>query len=507
MSGKLAVLPIDARPVTRDLPQQLAKMAGWQVILPDRDQLGFLKQPADRKTIANWLRKHAPDVDGFILSADMLGYGGLVPSRINTESVAAIQEQLNIIKDIRNQYPHKKLMLFSATMRISNNYINEEEKEYWKDYGEELWAYSYHSHRYEKTNDTESLTYIKKLENKIPSPIQEDYIKTRQRNFEVNQYLMQMVEENFIDLLVYPQDDTSEYGMNIREQEYLQTEMTKRGLFDQVLIYPGADEVASTLTARMIYTLEGVTAPGFFPMYSGERGSLTPAMYEDRPICESVKGQIYAFGSHSVDQLSDADIILAVNVPGKRQGDLALHLHTSEVDTNDRNLGEWLKRIQFHQSKERPVAIADVAYANGADPALVPQLLHRCSFLSLYGFAGWNTAGNTLGTVVAQAALKLLAEKKGLSNQVEIEWNQSLLLRLLDDYLYQSVVRDHIRAQIDETTSSPQQLRQLADQIFRKYADDFLSLYQLNASISKLYMPWDRTFEIGIELSNRGDQE
>lgn len=59
-----------------------------------------------------------------------------------------------------------------------------------------------------------------------------------------------------------------------------------------------------------------------------------------------------------------------------------------------------------------PVAIADIAYPNGADPLVIEMLLEsdcpvRPAELAAYG--AWNTAGNTLGTTVAQAILSMFA--------------------------------------------------------------------------------------------------
>src|SRR5690625_7129093 len=75
-----------------------------------------------------------------------------------------------------------------------------------------------------------------------------------------------------------------------------------------------------------------------------------------------------------------------------------------KVDTNARNISEWLKKLNFYKGENKLIAIADIAYANGADPVMVPQLLQAFEPHELAGYAGWNTAGNTIGTVVAHSA-------------------------------------------------------------------------------------------------------
>ncbi|MFN7251898.1 MAG: DUF4127 family protein [Anaerobacillus sp.] len=495
MNKKLALIPVDARPVTRELPTQIAAIADWEVLVPDKDQLGFLKEPGKTSELATWLLAVAEEVDGFVISTDMLGYGGLVPSRINQDNEAVIRERIEILQELNRKFPHKKIMAFSATMRISNNYVNEEEKEYWSEYGEELWSYSYHSHRYEKTNCTDSKDKVAALVAVIPNSILQDYKATREKNFNVNLSMFDLVESGVIDVLIFPQDDTSEYGLNIREQESLVREVAKRSLFSKVFIYPGADEVASVLIARMIYALENVTPPVFFPVFSGEKGALSTAMYEDRPLVESVKGQIYAFGSYILESSVDADIVLGVNVPGKRQGDLALQKFLEEVDTQDRNIGEWILRLQHYLKKGKAVAIADVAYANGADGALIPRLLESMNIGALCGFAAWNTAGNTLGTVVAQAAMVHLQQVKG--DEFQSRLLEQLTLRLLDDYLYQTVVRQEVRTVVNDQDPA---LASIVSAVFNKRANEFLQKLEVNYEIHNLYLPWNRTFEIGIEL-------
>ncbi|MBN8193840.1 DUF4127 family protein [Bacillus sp. NTK074B] len=500
MNRKIALLPVDGRPVTRELPKQIASIGNWEVLLPPKNLLGFLKKPGDIEALEKWIWEVAPDVDGFVLSVDMLGYGGLVPSRVCTDGEETIKQRIGILRSLKEKYPDRALMAFSSTMRISNNYVNEEEKEYWSEYGVELWEYSFHIHRFEKTGCEESNRNVQELRNRIPSEVLEDYLSTRLKNYCVNVSLLDMVEDGTLDVLVFPQDDTSEYGLNIGEQEDLLTKVFERELFQRVFIYPGADEVANTLVAKMIYQLENVPFPTFFPLYSGETGALSTAMYEDRPICESVKGQIFAFGGYTVHHPGEADIVFAVNVPGKRQGDLALQKYLGEVDTPHRNIGEWIKRISHYLRQDKLVAVADTAYANGVDERMLPQLLSGVKMSELAGFAGWNTAGNTLGTVVAQAAMVHLQKQKPSLKETEVKerLHAEITLRLLDDYVYQSVVRQEVRAVVGESAVSREELLNRVTEMFRREASDFLERYHLHFSLEDIYLPWDRTFEIGI---------
>lgn len=495
---KIALIPVDARPVTYDLPIDLAQIAKWDIIAPPKKILGFLKEPAMFTELFHWLKSEAAHLDGLIVSIDMLLYGGLVPSRVNTDADDVIQARLTNLLRLKEMHPHLKIMAFSSTMRISNNDVNEEEKTYWKDYGKKIWSYSYHYHRmtlYEQQDDCDIVT---DMERAIPESILKDYLQTRERHFNMNKQLVDLVKTSCIDFLVFPQDDTSAYGLNIMEQQQLQEIVNQNQLHGQILIYPGADEVSSVLAARMIYELEEEDFPTFYPIYSGVKGSQSIAMYEDRIIQESVKGQIFALGGHTVEGIQEADVIFGVNVPGDKQGDLALRLNLEGVATNNRNIGEWVNKLTYYHEQGKAIAIADVAYANGADEVMVPQLLSQFKLQDLIGFAAWNTAGNTLGTVVAQSALIHLARKHSRIDQTII--TRQLLLRVLDDYVYQTHVRQKVRADIHDETDAEAVLKQVTD-YFEQDMKAMESLLDLDIDIKELYLPWDRTFEIGIHLS------
>ncbi|PYZ92747.1 hypothetical protein CR194_13925 [Salipaludibacillus keqinensis] len=504
MTSDIALLPVDARPVTRLLPAQLINVAGRSVRLPDKEILGFLKEPGDVAALHEWLRQQVHQVKGFVLSIDMLIYGGLVPSRVSPIDLSEAKKRLNLLKELKLENPDCLIFAYSTTMRLSNSYVNEEEKDYWSEFGKELWKLSFHSHRLEQTGEPDSQRVIEEVTRAIPSHIIKDYTETRKRNFLLNQYLLDEVENEVIDLLVFPQDDTSEYGFNISEQQQLSQLADEKKLFDQVLIYPGADEVASVMATRMVFELAHEPLPSFYPIYSGEKGSLLNAMYEDRPIAESVKGQVHALGASCEDEIKEADIVLAVNVPGKKQGDLALQLDLNGVHTADRNLGEWLHRMDRYINKGKEVAVADVAYANGADPAVIPRLLNKINWKELLSYAGWNTAGNTIGTVVAQSALVYLAKKEKKNFQKKNE--EVLVLRMLEDYLYQTVIRKIVRETAPEGEKSVD-LEGRVSRIFLERSQEWLMTNDMNQFlISDVHLPWKRTFEIGFLVQQRKDE-
>lgn len=101
--------------------------------MPEREWLGDLTKYAKVEKLFEWL-KALPEVDAIILPLDTVAYGGLISSRRCSQSFENIKA---CIEDLKNILIEKKAKVyaFSSIMRISNNNVNEEEKEYWNKWG------------------------------------------------------------------------------------------------------------------------------------------------------------------------------------------------------------------------------------------------------------------------------------------------------------------------------------------------------------------------------------
>lgn len=160
--------------------------------MPPRKFLGGLIKTADYEDIFSWL-KQLPALDALVVSLDTIAYGGLIPSRRGSESFEEIKTRiLNFKKILAPQ--NTKIYAFSSIMRISNNNINEEEKEYWSRWGKRIFDYSYQTHK---------LGCESCISNGIPSEILDDYLNTRKRNFEINKLYLEWQKEGFFDTLVF----------------------------------------------------------------------------------------------------------------------------------------------------------------------------------------------------------------------------------------------------------------------------------------------------------------
>src|SRR5206468_8632492 len=150
---KIAFLPLDARPVTRGAFLDLAGAAGIGVATPPVSLLGDRRRPADVELLWSWIEAEAADADLLIAAAELLIYGGLVPSRIGHESLERCLAFSGRFAGLRRRHVHRRLLLSASNLRLPQAPDNSEEPEYWAEFGPRIFAYSYHADRFARTND------------------------------------------------------------------------------------------------------------------------------------------------------------------------------------------------------------------------------------------------------------------------------------------------------------------------------------------------------------------
>ena len=437
---KICVIPIDNRPVCYNLFKDITAIDDdIELFIPPREFLGDLTKNADIPKLFEWL-KSVPKVDNMVVSLDTLAYGGLIPSRRCPESFEEIKSRVENLKAILLK-KDAKIFAFSSIMRISNNNVNQEEKEYWKDFGTKIFEYSFNSHKFGKEVETD-----------IPTEILEDYKNTRKRNFEINKIYLNWQKEGLFDTLVFSKDDCAEFGFNVQEAK----ELEKLGGFTKT----GADEIPLTLMARAIQGEMKVdiafTEPNFKDLISN---------YEDVSIEKSVLGQLELAGIKVTDKLN-SDVTLVVNNFKEHQGEIVMKRST-EPYSGDFELGENMM-------------IADVRFANGADNAFVEKFINSKIGESFYGYSAWNTSANSLGSLLCGAKVKFLAKKYN-----DNAFKKLQAIRLLDDWAYQANVRQTLEKQKTFDMKN-----------FENKVSKFLGL-EINAEYS---FPWNRLFEVEVKL-------
>lgn len=430
---KICFVPIDNRPVCYSLAKDIAAIdEDIELLTPPREFLGDLTKSARVNEILDWL-ENIPACDAMVLSLDTIAYGGLIPSRRSPDSLEEIKARLNRLKPLLK---NKKVYAFSSIMRISNNNYNEEEKEYWKDWGKKIFEYSYSG-----VNDG------------IPQAILDDYLATRKRNFEINKTYLDWG----LDTLIFSKDDCAPKGFNVDEARELERLGGKTKT--------GADEIPLTLLAcaieKEIKVFVEFTEPEYKDCISN---------YEDVSIEKSVQGQLELGGFTQVQTREEADIVLVVNNFVEKQGEHVMGWTTKPFS-------------KTFAPPQKPYAVADVRYANGADNDFVEQLLPQIDLKNFYGYSGWNTSANTLGSLLAGVKVKWNAKKYS-----DKAFRKLQMIRLLDDWAYQANVR------INGETRQLEDLMKPYEERLTRYLE-FKPVNPITYSY-----PWKRSFEIEVSL-------
>jgi hypothetical protein len=479
---RIFLIPLDSRPVCYDMPRRLAAMAGLELSMPSPTLLGQMKTPANFKTLARWVKNHLFENDPLIVALDTIAYGGLIPSRVNEDSLDTLKARVDALF---TQIKADACYGFSSILRIPNYDFDEEEPVYWNQYGKQLYAYSTAMHE----------TGQPPREMKIPQPVLQDFLARREKNFVLNRHYLSYLAQGQLDYLTYCQDDTGPFGLNVQEAEQLTADIKKRALGEQAHIQTGADEVAACMLARWM-VLQHEKPVSIYPFYSSETGRKLVAKFDGLPIERVVEKAVKACGAVLAKKAADADLWLVVHTPEERQGD---HCSREKAKTNPEQVEEVLNVLARALSLGKPLAIADVAYANGGDPKLMDKLITGFEDLTgLYGYAGWNTPGNTIGTSVAMGLIRLMAEANRSFDPEA--FCKLMLIRLADDWLYQADVRHTVRSSMNGSA-----LRGVPDEkLLNVLMADGLFLLKSRLGLENQAVhcryPCQRTFEVEIAI-------
>lgn len=477
---RVYLIPLDSRPVCYDMPKRLAEVAGLELGMPAPNLLGHLKKPANFKTLSRWVKNHLFENDPLIVALDTIAYGGLIASRVNEDPLETLQQR---VQSFFQQIKVDACYAFSSILRIPNYNFDEEEPAYWNQYGQALYRYSAQLH---ETGQAEA--------GDIPDAVLKDFMARREKNFALNESYLSLLFEGTLDYLTYCQDDTGAFGLNVQEAQSLSKQLSKRKL-EHAHIQTGADEVAACMLARWM-VLQYPEPVKVYPFYSSETGRHLVAKFDGLPIEMVVEKAIRACGAQVAKKSAEADLWVMVHTPEDRQGD---HCSREQAKVQPEQLEEVQKVLQKALQLGKPIALADVAYANGADPRLMDKLVFQFEDLTgLYGYAAWNTPGNAIGTTVAMGLVRLMAERQNTFNAQA--FCQLMLIRLADDWLYQADVRHTVRQSMNGNAH-----RQAPDEaLLNVLMADGLFLLKNRLGLEKQSVhcryPCQRTFEIEVTL-------
>ncbi len=481
---------MDDRPVTSELPVMLGRIAGVHVEAPPRGLIGRFLVAGRSDDLIAWLNREAgkPQTHAFVVSTDMLAYGGLTASRVPGPSYADVDFRLRALAQLRRESPSAWIGAFGTIMRLAPTGIPPDTPFF----AASVWPYL---QQYANLRDpplpieAASAEHLREL---IGEPALGAYLATRARDLAVDRLLLQMTANGVIDRLVLGQDDAGPVGLHVREVALLQSELAAANLSERASIEPGADELGMALVAHAIARAATWT-PRIGVRYSTPAGAFYQDPIEYAPISAAIDALIGVCGGVRDD--SQSEIALYVRVPGTTPlEDDAL----TEEMKNDVDAG-------------RSVAFADLSYLTSyRDQAAFAQRLLTSGLASrLDAYSSWNTNANTVGTALAEAIAAGAGRR--LNTYDALAHRTFTLVRFVDDYAYHDEVRPQLNATLaaqgitDHTLLAPGAAAAIA-QLDRSllWNDAVGILAQLDpgyhvAAIS-IGLPWNRTFETSINV-------
>ena len=512
--GRIVLVPLDDRPAVAQFAQMIGAIGDYEIVMPPHEMLGKFTTPGDTKKLRDWLSiVNYGKIDAIVISVDMLAYGGLVASRAADTTQTDALKRLEFFHWLKNKHPTVPVYAFNVLMRVAPTASKETRG--WRD---DLARWAELMDRAPKTNDAKLKAELEQLKTKLDRQVMDNYLTARRRDLQVNLAMIKLYEDRVIDNLIFLQDDAREYGLHRHDQLILHERLKARGFADEVPIYNGADEGSLSLVARATLDKHKQKIK-VAVVYSSEKGRKIIAPYEDHPLEFTVENQIKAAGGQLVAANEAPDYTLYVNAP---------ETTASEFTMFSKNLVADLKA-------GKAVALADVLFPaphfSGADERLVTILKAEKLIDKLTSYAAWNTAGNTLGTAIPAANLRVfskqLTEAPERAARTSVSHFEFLLHRFAGDYLYHNIVRFDINAQLRKPPAVPtdeftdemynrinKQVQEKLQPLIEKFfAENFqgrvhplgtfneqkreLKLNTLKGL--KIYLPWPRTFESTIE--------
>lgn len=487
-------IPVDDRPVNLDYVVDTAKAAGVDIVTPPASLLGSRSNSGNSDSLWIWLFGHASTAGGVVAAADSLLYGNLMTSRTHNLPSQVIEDRLANFNKLKALNPKMKLYIYSTIMRTPQSGEGGEEPPYYKIYGADIFRITALRDQAETQELSQSeKSELRDLLTKVPQSILTDWYARREKNFIANQRLIDYTKKDTFAYFLLGRDDCSPYSQSHMESRHLATETANLPI-SSYASFPGADELGMLMVTRAINNATDRT-PTVRVLFAAGTGPDTVPSYEDVAVGQTINAHILAAGGIPLDS-EQADLILAVNTPGDGI--------TREADSTF-NRGQFRAEpvvlvwdIAYEVKAGQRIAVADIAFGNGADNTFMSELSKRGLLFKLESYSGWNTASNTIGYAIGQGMLasKMAPEAK----------NRLLAVRFLDDWAYQANVRDVVGREVlyrlggswfclGKLTS---RLTTETDRRLQTFAAANFSAYPLKNF--KVSFPLDRMFEVKIEL-------
>lgn len=495
---RILYIPLDDRPVNLAYTVDTFKKAGIDVVTPPTELLSSSSRKGDPDALGKWLQEEGPFAEAAVVAADSLIYGGLTTSRTHELSETLLNERVNVLLDFKTRHADIPLYVFATIMRSPKWSSAPQEPQYYAQWGPKLFLWG--ALRDKKDMGPLSRKEEKELgalQKEIPLSIQNDLLQRRQKNAAVLAQLYDAAEAGTFDYFLIARDDSAPYSEAHLDARRLLQDRKKSYT---IRSFSGTDEMGMILLTRAYYKARGLT-PIVYGFYAPGAGKDTVPDYEDGTIAHSYKEHVWALGGYPAKRAKRADFVAGIYTP--QDGVTRGADQAANTDLVTSGMTAFLDQSEAFLRAGYAVGIADIAFGNGSSRGLIKGLFERRlphsaepMAYDLASYAGWNTASNSLGYTLGQG---LMARQMTPQKRKEL-----LTVRYLDDWAYEALVRQHLRAEYtypnkwQEGKFTPKEKEILHTALQKEMKETAFPYLGQRVDGYTYDLPWNRTFEVSV---------
>ncbi len=507
--GTIVFIPHDNRPISDVETADTIRQLGYKVVVPPDELLGSNSNLGNSDKLWQWLEdnttvphkkdkkppyKPLPGIKAVVLSGDAMIYGSLVGSRKHHFTQQKLLERVKKFQEFKDSHPKVPMYVFSSIMRTprTGEASGSEEPGYYFSYGTDIFRYT----ALKDKEEVEGLTKREKKEMKfltefLPREAIDDWLSRRSKNLAVNKAMIDLAKAGTFSYFCLGRDDNAPYSQTHRESRWLNDYGRELGKtrFNNMA---GIDEFGMLLLTRAVNDLEAVM-PFVYVRYNMGEGARVVPSYSDEAIDKTIRSHVIMAGGVYVTTPARADLVLLVNT--NPNGETYEANDAGNTEKSRFSTRYFMNMLEEELAEGRPVGIADIAYANGSDNALMAALRDKDLLFRLQAYSGWNTPTNSTGFVLGQGML--------VPRMSDESRKRLLYTRYLDDWGYQANVRQNLSASLgyfkgqgsggnlNEKRAQTEASATLRMQTFAGWnLPKFVDVKQI-----KVTMPWNRLFE------------
>ncbi|MBR0357887.1 MAG: DUF4127 family protein [Selenomonadaceae bacterium] len=507
--GTIVFIPHDNRPISDVETADTIRQLGYKVVVPPDELLGSNSNLGNSDKLWQWLEdnttvphkkdkkppyKPLPGIKAVVLSGDAMIYGSLVGSRKHHFTQQKLLERVKKFQEFKDSHPKVPMYVFSSIMRTprTGEASGSEEPGYYFSYGTDIFRYT----ALKDKEEVEGLTKREKKEMKfltefLPQEAIDDWMSRRSKNLAVNKAMIDLAKAGTFSYFCLGRDDNAPYSQTHRESRWLNDYGRELGKtrFNNMA---GIDEFGMLLLTRAVNDLEAVM-PFVYVRYNMGEGARVVPSYSDEAIDKTIRSHVTMAGGVYVTTPARADLVLLVNT--NPNGETYEANDAGNTEKSRFSTRYFMNMLEEELAEGRPVGIADIAYANGSDNALMAALRDKDLLFRLQAYSGWNTPTNSTGFVLGQGML--------VPRMSDESRKRLLYTRYLDDWGYQANVRQNLSAtlgyfkgqgsggNLNEKRAQTEASATLRMQTFAGWnLPKFVDVKQI-----KVTMPWNRLFE------------